>query len=215
MSDPVLPPEFFHPEWRGKYDNPVHNKNLVHANLNSTAESWAVWLEFTSDGNLSMGSGFFIDLPDLKDHKLILTAAHNLIDGKGKDTRDLKIFCKGNDKLKLEVVDTWCCPSYRASQNPEHDYAAIKVKCPAEISDCRGFVFAMGLGDVDQLSGDAYVTGYRNTIPRKPTTSMGHLVVCFGKEKEMIEYRVVTEQGISGSCVWIGYDGYPTAIAIQ
>ncbi len=140
MSDPVLPPEFFHPEWHVTYDNPAHNKNLTHANLNSTAESWAVWLKFKSDGNLSMGSGFFIDLPDLEGHKLILTAAHNLIDGKGKDTQDLEVFSKGNDNLKLEVVDTWCCPSYRANQSPEYDYAAIKVKHTAQISDCRGFV---------------------------------------------------------------------------
>lgn len=212
MSDTVLPLELYHPEWLGKFDNPDHNTNLVHANLNSTAESWAVWLEFKAEGNRSMGSGFFIDMPDSQDNKLILTAAHNLIDPNGNDTQDLEVFSQGN---KLEVVETWSCPFYRASQSPEHDYAAVKVKRTAPVLNSSGFVFAVGLGDVDHLSGDAYVTGYRNTQPRQPTTSMGPLIACFGKGKEMIEYRVVTEQGISGSCVWIGYDGYPTAIAVQ
>ncbi|THU77782.1 hypothetical protein K435DRAFT_769997 [Dendrothele bispora CBS 962.96] len=207
----TLPDELVHPEWNGLYLDRDYSRGIAHTTM-QTAESWAVQLHFKSMGDNSTGSGFFLNIPDLKDYELILTAAHNLIDPSGKKVECLEIDDRYQNKLEFGDKDCWWCPEYPTSQKPEHDYAAIRVKRSESV---RGFGFSMRLGEGDHLSETVGVTGYRNIEPRQPSTSMGSVVVCFGSAHELVEYRATTEQGISGSAVWMGFNGVPTAIAIH
>ncbi len=120
-----LPSEFVHPQWNGLYLDSDHLGDIANMNM-KTVEGWAVYLEFRTEGRGSSGSGFFLNMPGMQEHELILTSAQNLIDAKGNEVEDLGIF--DLNQSKLEIVAQWYCPAYRRSRKPEYDYAAIKVK---------------------------------------------------------------------------------------
>lgn len=210
-----LPSELVHPEWNGLYLDSDHLGDITNTSV-KTVEGWAVYLEFRTEDHSSSGSGFFLNMPSMQEHELILTSAQNLIDEKGNEVEDLRI--SDVNQSNLEIVGQWYCPAYRRSRKPEYDYAAIKVKRTTAVAEGRGLGFSMCLGDKERLSGRVGVTGYHHRdspYVHAPTTSMGPILTNFGEEKEFLEYRAATDDGLTGSPVWIGYDGHPIAIGIQ
>ncbi|KAH7907763.1 hypothetical protein BJ138DRAFT_441680 [Hygrophoropsis aurantiaca] len=216
-----IPEGLIHPDRRGIVVDLKRRGGLSHLDMKSFSESSVVLLEFQCDGASGHGSGFFLNIPDLQDFELILTAGHNFIGPNGSETTNLKVsLTSGGQLLPLSVHDFWVCKAFREERKDVHDHAAILVKRISKAGSARGFGFSTKLGEkMDKYqnthSGEVYVTGYRAQVPYTPTTSSGPFQYCFGDRHERMEYRVKTEQGISGSAVWFGYDGYPTAVAIH
>jgi len=75
----------------------------------------AVYLDFRTEGRSSSGSGFFLNMPSMREHELILTSAQNLM-GKGNEVEDLRI-SDANESI-LEIVGQWYCPAYRRNRKP-------------------------------------------------------------------------------------------------
>ncbi|GBE84698.1 hypothetical protein SCP_0606780 [Sparassis crispa] len=206
-----IPDEMKHPERRGLVIEVDHRGGLKHADINN-AQNWAVVLQFLSDGKLSYGSGFFLNFPEVSD-LLILTAAHNLISPTNQDSEQLRVYLA--DGTSLDILGSWVCPRYRGPREDVDDYGAILVQRDPKVPAKSGFGFNMKLGQLERLPGNIFVTGYRaqGQTQRTPTTSTGPFVACH--DGLQIEYRVKTEQGISGSAVWLDYDGFPTVVAIH
>ncbi|THH20746.1 hypothetical protein EW146_g693 [Bondarzewia mesenterica] len=200
--------EVTHVVWTGDAPDVVHPPGLKFANLELVKE-WTVKLEFHVEGVLTYGSGFFVNIPDTS-YDVILTAAHNLISPTGKFSSNLTVLLA--DGSLMPVTDFRVSEAYKAKQTPMVDYGAILLPRPS--TGARGgYPFNMKLAYEDSFKGDIYVSGYRvETPPGHPTTSSGRCVGCYA---EQLEYKAVTEQGISGSPVWIEYQGLQTVIAIH
>lgn len=191
-----------------------------------SANDWTVKLEFyTSDNSLTFGTGFFINIPATASHEVILTAAHNLIDAKGKPTKDLIVHLPRVDpngppdapaviaRYPVPDADIRISASYRKKQtdNDAEDFGAILL--PRGAVRGYGFGYSLKLAYEQTLRGDVYVSGYRAmTPPGHPITSSGLCICCYDKQ---LEYRAETEQGISGSPVWFEFERVQTVVAIQ
>ncbi|KAL1981988.1 hypothetical protein VTN96DRAFT_1954 [Rasamsonia emersonii] len=76
-----------------------------------------------------------------------------------------------------------------------------------------GFGFALKLGHDNLRGDDLDVSGYRvDSTPGQPETSAGR---CIGCHADQLEYNVLTQQGLSGSPVFMPYKGHETAVAIH
>ena len=97
------------------------------------------------------------------------------------------------------------------------DYGIIMIPKPPRTSRPRpGLGFALKLADEDRFDESLSVTAYRSGAPQgsRPTTSSGKCVNPI-INRNQLEYLVETEAGVSGCPVWLGYNRYPTVVAIQ
>lgn len=182
------------------------------------------------------GNGFFLDVPDIQDKYVILTAAHNLI-LEGKRTFNLKIFYNNpfeidpdhpnkvmfRDDKKPAIIehpidntednrDIYVCKAYPMG-GPAADYGVVCI--PHTSNDQpRGFGFSMKLAYKKSFNGDVYVSVFRGNMMKslRPVTSSSSGLKY---HENYVEYQATTEKGISGSPVWVGYKGYPAVIAVQ
>lgn len=118
-------------------------------------------------------------------------------------------------KVGKEGTDFFISAAYR--NNPTHesaefDYGAIFVP-KLKKSDVRGFGFALKLGHDNLQKKDLAISGYRAKTPQgHPVISTGS---CMGCWENQLEYKVNTEQGLSGSPVYMPYRGHEAVVAIQ
>lgn len=186
-----------------------------------------------------MGTGFFINLPDAPDN-VILTAGHNLIRSSGERTREMKVHitllpAQPNCAPQILVQDVdpstiRICPDFEknpvASENKINDWGMILL--PATKPKRPGFGFNLRLAfqefgkkvrAYDEAKDKIVETAY---IPHMRVTSFtaersGPLVV-EGEErlrKDQLEYSIDTEEGMSGSPVWMEDRGGECVVAIQ
>ncbi|KAJ3559588.1 hypothetical protein NM688_g260 [Phlebia brevispora] len=201
-----IPEEFQHPARRGETLDIVQPIGLHFA---GQADKWVVKLEWMSQDGLTVGTGFFVNIPGAS-HDVILTAAHNLIDANGTRSKALAVIVPrqvqdADPDAPLRVVYT------RLEPQPEADWGAILLPRGTVIE--HGFGYSIRLGYEVVLRGDMHVVGYRaSSVKGTPTTSTGPCICAYN---DSLEYRADTEQGISGSPVWCEYQGKPTVVAIQ
>lgn len=169
-----------------------------------------------------------MNLPGTKDD-VILTAGHNLISESGRRATDLTVLRDspisiGADGFKIST-------KYEKEPNGKqavNDYGIILV--PRVNSQPRpGFGYSLKLGIDEDLNYTVHVTGYKGKVSKpgnklgsppsdKDKQNMNKPVDSTGKatsDGEQLVYGARTEQGMSGSPVWVAYNGYPTVVGIQ
>jgi hypothetical protein len=71
----------------------------------------------------------------------------------------------------------------------------------------------MKLAFAEHFKGNVYVSGFQDKTPDgAPATSTGNCVACY---QDWMEYESTTQQGLSGSAVWIEYRKNPMVVAIH
>jgi V8-like Glu-specific endopeptidase len=179
----------------------------------------------TTKGSPKSGNGFFIHIPGTE-NDVVLTAGHNLID----ETKKLygQVSVSFFDPASRQFVDRevpptaiHICPTYKNNpttdvKKPEsrNDYGAILLAREAGHPPHPAFGFSAMLGDEEKIQGDVSVTGYQAGTSGPPVTSSGECINPI-VTRNQLEYKVKTEAGISGSPVWIGYNGLVTSVAVQ
>ncbi|KAL7795413.1 trypsin-like cysteine/serine peptidase domain-containing protein [Trichoderma ceciliae] len=182
-------------------------------------KSSIVRLEFNFGGGAHYGTGFFVNFPTNK-HDVILTAAHNLINEAKATAQDLMIIYENNGKE--EAKEFRICPQYeehlgKYPKPPGHgyyDYGVIllpKNESHANKRQGLGLNLSLNLHPTLRELRDAFVSGFGGGSDDVLQTSSGPLEK-FGNQ---IEYQATTEQGMSGSPVWVTYDGQTTVIGIH
>lgn len=170
-----------------------------------------------------------MNFPGTKDD-VILTAGHNLISESGRRATDLTIL--GDSPISIGADGFKISTSYEKEPNGKqavNDYGIILV--PRVNSQVRsGFGYSLKLGIDEDLNRTVHVTGYKGKVTKagnkvgstssdkdkkqnmnKPVDSTGQAT----SDGEQLVYGARTEQGMSGSPVWVAYNGYPTVVGIQ
>ncbi|KAH6855747.1 hypothetical protein B0I37DRAFT_365624 [Chaetomium sp. MPI-CAGE-AT-0009] len=137
----ILPTEFYHRDYTD-LPKPVYD-NVQKLQDPSPWASLLVQLNFVRVGGISgHGTGFYLDVPNAtykgSEVDVILTAAHNLMDGNGARTRGLKVLSQ--DKQEGWLVEdhlVGICPKY--VESPEeggtyYDWGVILQLLPARES---------------------------------------------------------------------------------
>jgi V8-like Glu-specific endopeptidase len=106
-----------------------------------------------------------------------------------------------------------------------NDYGAIFVSRAAGSQPKPGFGYSLKFGTDEDVKGRVHVTGYKGrekkagaAVPAGTTSDLGELVESSGKyagDGSQLLYEADTEQGMSGSPVWVEHNGYPTVVGIQ
>ena len=177
------------------------------------------------------GTGFYINLPGAKED-IILTAGHNLISETKQRSTSL---CVLGSAVPITVPDEKfkICSRYEDDPGPKqavYDYGAIFVPRGANHYNQPklGFGYSLKLGIDEDLKGRVHVTGYKGREKKanpknRPaggaaSSSLGELVESSGRyagDGSQLLYEADTEQGMSGSPVWVEHNGYPTVVGIQ
>ena len=234
-----------HPGWArqktgdGKDDD---DPSLEYIDLD-TINNWVVKLTFKRFGEAEplSGSGFFLNLPDIQDKHVILTAAHNLISNQRRSL-DLKViynnpfeidpddservkFADGKHGAIIEVpldntegsCNVHICKGYREGGDPSVDYGVITIP-RTSANGPRGFGFSLALTYGISFRGNVHVSGFKidKSVPLirtlRPATSLAFNMTYHGNH---VEYQATTEKGMSGSPVWVEYQRYLAVVAIQ
>lgn len=162
-------------------------------------------------GEQSHGTGFYINIPDIKAH-VILTAAHNLVDKQGKRSRDLQF----HDALQGVIIkprdlDIFISPLYLSNPRTETDFGAIRVPNSKAIS--RGFGFSLKLAEESLRGKSLHVCGFpADWTQPEPSTSSGN---CKRWIRNLLEYQIATAKGLSGAPVFMPFKGHDTVVGIQ
>ena len=233
-----------HPDWaRQKTDDGRDDDDTVleYTDLD-TINNWVVKLTFKRFGEAEplSGSGFFLNLPDIQDKHVILTAAHNLILNQRRSL-DLKVIFNNpfdidpdnSEKVKfaddkhgaiIEVpVDNTkgsrnvhICNDYKGEGDPSVDYGVITIP-RTSANGPQGFGFSLALaygksfkGNVSGFKIDKSIPPIKKTL--RPATSSA---LNMTYHKNHVKYQATTEKGMSGSPVWVEYQTYLAVIAIQ
>ncbi|PWY79024.1 hypothetical protein BO83DRAFT_424949 [Aspergillus eucalypticola CBS 122712] len=206
-------------------------------------EDWVVKLRFKRDGNIKLGTGFYINIPTAKSY-VILTAAHNLVDANNKPSLDLSIERCGRDPIDATGLEWHVCPAYTRSRkvrDPDHDYGVIIV--PEEVQNVAdglalpsqsggtlkgksrptekrqlGFGFSLTLSEENFVGKRLELTGYFPDKSDNIHISEGARSSngeCLRSAKNSLKYEIDTEPGVSGSPVWVAYHGHETVVAIH
>ncbi|KAL7915087.1 hypothetical protein GGI35DRAFT_474782 [Trichoderma velutinum] len=220
---------------RNENQQPDVNKGLDKATFD--LKNSIVRLQCDFGGGPTYGTGFFVNFP-CNTYDVILTAAHNLINDQKVTVQSLKVFCakaeknaknngEGSNKDEIEpepVAGFKICPRYieiletkpNSSDKGSYDYGIILlVKDVTKESNRQGLGLNLGLSSHLTLQGskDANVSGYGGSDPTSPLQhSSGRLKLGM---KQCVEYKAPTEQGMSGSPVWIPYGGHPVVVGIH
>ncbi|KAF8340101.1 hypothetical protein F5887DRAFT_1191767 [Amanita rubescens] len=213
MEDDVSDREWEHPDWRREVDV-VEDAGLDFADFD-VIRNWVVKLAFFQGKNKNYGSGFFLNLPDVKDKHVILTAAHNLSTPDGTRMTDVVVIYNNPDVTTCTVApkDIYVGKNYKVAGSPEEDYGVICIP-KSSSSDQRGFGFSMKLAYAKYFEGNVYISGFQFDTPDGcPATSTDPKgCVC---HPTWVEYDATTQKGISGSVVWIEYSKTQMAVAIH
>ena len=212
MADDASDAEWHHPDWSREVDA-VEDAGLDFADLDVVSD-WVVKLAFFQGKDKKLGSGFFLNLPDVKDKHIILTAAHNLSTPDGTRMTDVIVIYNNPDVTSCTVSpkDIYVGKNYKVAGSPEVDYGVICIP-KSSSDDHRGFGFSMKLAYAEDFKGNVYVSGSQDKTPdASRATSTGRCIACY---PTWVEYEATTQQGLSGSAVWIEYKGIQTAVAIQ
>ncbi|PTB69529.1 hypothetical protein BBK36DRAFT_1187439 [Trichoderma citrinoviride] len=179
-----------------------------------------VRLQFTFGGNTRHGTGFFVNLPS-PSFDVILTAAHNLIDGSKNLASDLKVIYADNDEDL--VTEFRICPQYvdilgtrpKSDVRAIYDYGVILLpKDEKKRHKRQGLGLSLELSSNDTLlkpGKEVRVYGYGETAGGDLLESSGPL----NSATSQLEYQAPTEPGMSGSPVWIPYGGQQVAVGIH
>jgi len=204
----VIDEELQHPSWSGDFPEVIRPLGLKFVDLDAI-NGWVRQLSFTRDRGLHYGSGFLFHIPGAS-HDVILTAAHNLIGPNGDLSTEIRV---NSSRQSVPESDIRVSAAYKIKQTAETDFGAILMPRSSEGS---GFGYSIRLAFEEHFKGELSVSGYRVPLgpqqSARPVTSTGPCVGCY---KQQIEYRAETEQGISGSPVWMEYQGAPVAVAIH
>ncbi|KAH8647459.1 hypothetical protein BGZ60DRAFT_535345 [Tricladium varicosporioides] len=211
MVERKIPDAFVH---KSRHDNHVESSSMGLEFVNSIAlKDWVVKLQFDQGDGLRKGTGFYVNIPGTQ-HDIIFTAGHNLIDKTGQRSQKLTIL--GTEpRDNIDVGDNYrICDAYARdpmTAKTADDYGIILV--PRKNGHPRpGFGFCLKLAYIDDLGGEVRVTGYRDTTPPgNPIESTGSYT-CTDNQ---IQYTARTEQGVSGSPVWVAYNGHETVVGIH
>lgn len=194
-------------------------------------EKMVVQLSFDQGKGELNGTGFYINLPGAKED-IILTAGHNLISETKQRSTSL---CVLGSAVPITVSDEKfkICSRYEDDPGPKqavYDYGAIFVPRGANNYNQPklGFGYSLKLGIDEDLKGRVHVTGYKGREKKanpknRPaggaaSSSLGELVESSGRyagDGSQLLYEADTEQGMSGSPVWIEHNGYPTVVGIH
>jgi V8-like Glu-specific endopeptidase len=201
----------WHRDWLDD-DNDDDEPGLEFADLD-IMKKWVVKLEFKKHGEVREGTGFLLSIPGTPQYHLILTAAHNLVAAdSGERVTDLKVIFSNPDIDPVPVNNTkenvYICEDYQQGV-ADGDYGSIRIPYKGIV---RGFGFSMKLAYEAHFKGTVYVSGCRAKRICMSKTSTGHCVICYPK---VVEYSCRTEEGISGSPVWIEHKGSQFVVAIQ
>ncbi|KAK5991382.1 hypothetical protein PT974_09663 [Cladobotryum mycophilum] len=171
----------------GELIQPEVEKNLDKLDIEDIY-SCIVRLKFEFNGNVHMGTGFYVNLPSEKYH-VILTAGHNLINEEGIRAENLVII--GEDNVKDPATLFMVCLQYEKTQR-----RTMAGMITVKNIERPGFGLNLGfssnkfLHNITQLT----VSGFEDR-QYNPVTSFG--------------------EGMSGSPVWHGYGGFAVAVAIH
>jgi V8-like Glu-specific endopeptidase len=236
-----------HPDWaRQKTDDGKDDDDgpsLEYIDLD-TINNGVVKLTFKRFGEAEplSGSGFFLNLPDIQDKHVILTAAHNLISNQQRSL-DLKVIYNNpfeidpDNPKKVKFADNkhgaiievpvdntegsrhvHICEGYKREGDPSVDYGVITIP-RTSAKGPRGFGFSLPLAYGMSFMGNVYVSGFKidNSMPPikktlRPATSLAFNMTYNGNH---VEYQTTTEKGMRGSPVWVEYQKYLAVIAIQ
>jgi V8-like Glu-specific endopeptidase len=175
-----------------------------------------------------VGTGFFVNIPTAE-HDVIFTAGHNLL-----GSHDMKVLIAedGKDFISVPDKDFQIADAYRANDNDKvNDYGVIFL--PRK--NRKGFGFSLQLAYLnfgkrikvsDRVKGwkyaeaqkSVYITGYRPANPPgSPSQHDGTLFLDRNQQQmeSQLEYKLDTEEGMSGSAIWMAYKGREIAIGIQ
>jgi V8-like Glu-specific endopeptidase len=203
---------------------PVDIPNLKLVDVVSIHES-VVKLCFYKNRRKAYGTGFFINIPD-SPYEVILTAGHNLYTQMKTFTTEVTVLLPHPNRLSAEPYTIGPIPAehiklsadYLKDPNlSEADYGVILIPYTGK-QDRRGLGFKM-IYAFTELRGEATVSGYReDTPPGRPVMSTGVILTNESTENQLV-YGAPTEQGISGSPVWITYKigevAVATVVAVQ
>lgn len=227
-----VPDEYLHPSWTGEQPDRIKPGGLAFATLPT---EWIVQMQFQRGSDTGVGNGFFVNIPGVPDYHVILTAGHNLVGLDGALSQNITVKAlQPVDDYVVPDGDTYICKSYKAKRddNDANDWAVVlyprgkpnllpprfrdQNTTQAEkdaIENSFGFRISLHIGHAEKLQGQATVSGYRDQSKRgEPVSSSGDIMSAYEMQ---VEYKLKTERGISGSCVWIAHRTFPTVIAIQ
>ena len=174
----------------------------------------------TSTDKPAVGTGFFINLPEAA-NDIILTAGHNLITRSGERTREMKALI--NDGQQIQTVDIdpsaiKICPEFEtnpvASENKINDWGMIILPAPKKKWPGFGFSLRLAFQEFgrkvraydeakDKVVDCSYVPLMRLS---SYSVERSGLLVVEGEERlrnDQLEYSIDTEEGMSGSPVWM------------
>lgn len=124
-------------------------------------------------------------------------------------------------EVENTAPNTYICEGYASgSKDPSADYGVICIPRTSP-NGPKGFGFSLNLAFKTVFKGTVHVSGFRaprgdaSTEPPKtirPVTSSGSKMIY---HKDHVEYWANTEPGISGSPVWVEYNRFIAAVAIQ
>lgn len=216
MALPVdVPFESRHPDWKKDANESIRPGLLKLSTFNPAAiNNWTVKLTFKDVlGTNRDGSGFLVHFSASYD--VILTAGHNMISSKAPTT-DMKVHIGSVAVIPVTQSQYRVSASYSSDQTKEEDdfgaillplgtFAQYNVRC--------GFGYSLRLAYEEHLGGRMFVTGYRAiTKAGAPDQADGVFVTCTANQ---LQYTANTEAGLSGSPVWMEYQGAPCVVAVQ
>ncbi|QLI66159.1 uncharacterized protein G6M90_00g000020 [Metarhizium brunneum] len=165
------------------------------------------------------GNGFFIEVPG-QTNDIILTAGHNLVDSHGMSSTDLMAWWQdGGEWISIATENVRVSKAYLArptEQSATDDFGIIILKSENVKQRRQAFGFSIRLGEDDRIDGQCNISSYsaKSFLMDGPTQSTGRFVNPIIAENQL-EYLVGTSAGMSGSVVWVGYNGSPIAVAIH
>uniref|UniRef100_A0A8H7TRZ2 Serine protease n=1 Tax=Bionectria ochroleuca TaxID=29856 RepID=A0A8H7TRZ2_BIOOC len=225
MVQSLLPKGQWHRDRRGDSGHGrEREKEFIRFGVNSLDDSVigqaVAMLRFVKGGAEKGGNGFFVNIPG-QDKAVIFTAAHNLIDVDGTRTTKFRAWWQGADRwAQIEEKDTHISSVYSKTPTKDSaidDFGIILVdRNSTPPPPTTAFGFALRLGEEDRIDGLCNVSSYLVSAQQgdKPTRSTGNFINPLLKEHQL-EYLVPTEAGVSGSVVWVGYNGSPVAVAVH
>ncbi|KAF7790150.1 hypothetical protein EIP86_001102, partial [Pleurotus ostreatoroseus] len=222
----AIPTDLQHPAHLAPLPDIIQPEGLRFAGTSEVLR-WVIKLEWREGADIKVGTGFFLNIPGSPAHDVLLTAAHNLVSPSNIPSQNLRAFLPRIQTDPADPSQSWVTyePPYSVPQSATHVCASYDPSVPTYGTDWGfirlppdsaleyGFGYSIRLGYEERLLGDLNVTGYRaDSKLGAPATSTGVCVSCYDNQ---LEYRVQTEQGISGSPVWYEYKGRPTVVGIH
>ncbi|KAI2470762.1 hypothetical protein F4781DRAFT_421153 [Annulohypoxylon bovei var. microspora] len=197
-------------------------------------EDWVVKLTFKQLGKEKHGNGFYVNIPN-STFDIIITAGHNLVDGREHYCSDIKIINDPHIREDILVTPEMIrvCQNYFEDPNELnaiYDYGIILLKRGKQDRH-RGFGFNLMLGlapllgeSINSSKGEEkdilqdsliYVSGYTpgdSPPDNPPRRSEGK---CIRAKSNQLQYTADAMQGMSGGPVWMGFRGVETVVAIH